>query len=150
MITAYVFEHFRLEYDHSTGHVRTIFEDGSNCLVWPNTEDEKHAYRLGLSAGEHKLLHELVHNCLAMTEGQPCCPIVWAEAHKQPMPEDAAFREQLIMALSYMVMKKPMEYSDWWGRIKWVQDRADPYVIINRARALFNGRDIHEVLIKMT
>jgi hypothetical protein len=148
MKTTYQFEHFQLTYDHSTGDVTTLFPDGTTCRVWPNEEDEKHAYRLGLSAGEHKLLHELVHSGLAMGEGQSYCPIVWAQAHKQPMPDDAAYREQMIMALSYMVMQQPMEYSDWWGRIGWVQDRANPYEIVHRVCALFNGRDIHEVIVK--
>lgn len=146
-VITYHFPAFRIEYNPAKGEVATIFNDGAACLVWANDEDIQHGAAMGISAGEHKLLHELVHNMLAIAMGRETCPIVRAQALLQPMPDDAAYLEEMIMALSYMIMWKPMPYADWWKRIGWVQEYTNPFKLVDDIYDLFMYAETNGITI---
>lgn len=101
---AYEWPGFRLEYDPATGGAYTIYPDGTRSGCEPHEDDQYHADLLGFTAAEHRLQHELAHHLVGgLFDPSPVggCPIVYADAHGQPMPKDADVLEWRITALQY-------------------------------------------------
>src|SRR5690349_54744 len=133
----YHFPGCRMIYDADTGDVLTVYDDGAQCRVWPNEEDEKHGKALKIGAKRHKILHEIGHLSLALAMGRTTCPIVYAQAHNQPMPDDAQYLEQMIMAISYAALRVPMPYEDWWQRLGWIARYTNPYALASKVHLLY-------------
>lgn len=108
----YGFPHFTIQQE-DTGLVTVMFKCGHYCPVKPNADHQFHGEKLGISAKEACLLHELAHQIVALAEGLKYCPIVYNSAHNLPMPYDADLREWRITALSYYALDKPQH--DWNG-----------------------------------
>jgi hypothetical protein len=137
MAISRLYNGFRLDYDPQTGNVLTRYSDGSECMVWANAEDRKHAAVLGITPGEHKILHEIIHQQLAFAMGNKTCPIVWAQAHLEPMKPSFLHLEGMIMALTYMALQVPMPHEDWWNKIASVQSFCNPYELLKDIRQLY-------------
>lgn len=140
MITVYHFPYFKLEYDQQTGRVTTLFSDKSICSVIPNSEDERHGRNLGLSGGQHKLLHELIHSLIATARGKQYCEIVYAQANSLPMPLNAPYIERMVFALSYEAHQTPMLFKDWHDAIEEVKQFTNLPAIL---------RDIKDLQLKI-
>lgn len=100
----YDFGNFEIDYDDINQLVITRFPDGTQCKVWPNDNDKRLGPELGISPIEYKLLHELAHQLVAFVYGHEVCPIVWAEAHQLPFPENSPWLEWQIMAISELAL----------------------------------------------
>lgn len=144
----YHFPTFRMEYTLASGEVRTICNDGKQCLVKPNSEDEKHAAALSISPGSHKRLHEISHSLLAFAMGAEICPIIRAQCLLQPMPDNAKELEEMIMSLSYAALKKPMLNLSWWNELGKVQQYCNPFNLAENIYRLWSGEEIKGVTIK--
>ncbi len=108
----YDFGNFEIDYDDINEFVITKFPDGTQCKVWPNDNDKKLGPELGISPIKYKLLHELAHQLVAFAYGHEVCPIVWAEAHQLPFPENSAWLEWQIMAISELALDFDKEDSE--------------------------------------
>ena len=128
--------------------VITTFQDGASCKVWTNEEDEKHGKNLGITGYRHKVLHELTHECLALAEGLDYCPIAYNEAHQFPMPEDSKHREEMIMAMAYLTLEKPLLHDSWLERIEDVQKIINPYKLAQDIFRLFSGMPLENVEVE--
>lgn len=127
-----------LEYIAKTGWVCNHFSDESRSGCFKNKDDAFHGELLGISAGEHRLIHELAHHNVAWAMGEKYCPIVWNDAHQQPMPENAQELEWMITAVTYLAMQKPMRNKHEWSAIKKLATYKDPVEVASNLRYLFD------------
>lgn len=79
---------FTLEHNEETGETITRFGYyWSGCFPVP--DDAYHAERLGITAGQHRFLHELMHHEVGMAFGFGASPVVWRDAFKIPQESEA-------------------------------------------------------------
>jgi len=121
MATAYVWSGFRLVYDGTTGAVHTHYPDGTVSGCGPVPEDAEHGALLGLTPGEHRLAHEMAHHLCALASGvgddRQGCPIVRADALRQPMPPDADTLEHRITAFTYYALDCQHRHAHEFGAL---------------------------------
>lgn len=131
------FDTFYLTYTKESGYVKTNYLDGTMSGCYPNADDCYHASLLGITPGQHRLLHELAHHVIGLVYGHKTCPIVWADAHHMDMPEDAQELEWIITAISYFCLEKPMRHSHEWGALRKLADTQDPWKVASDLAELF-------------
>lgn len=106
---------FRLYCDLVTGAAITEYPDGHTSGCPPIPEDEFHAQMLGITDGEHRLEHELVHHMLSIALGAgdvaKGCPIIWRDAHgvHQVQPESSHLEWQYT-AFQYYVHDRTCDF----------------------------------------
>jgi hypothetical protein len=136
------FKGFRIELQ-PPNFVATIYDDGAECRVWPIDNDKFYGDLLGITPLQHKLLHEIVHQCLAIGKGLDTCPIVRSQALLEPMPEGADQIEHEIMALSFLAMKKPMYSAGYWEAVAGLmQSGVDVSKVCDMVNEIFNEMKI--------
>lgn len=135
----YRFEHFTLEYNEEAETVTTKFQDGTQCEVFTNPDHHFHGKITGIKGVEYNLLHELGHHMVALAYGEKWCPIVYASAHRLPMPENAEILEWIITSVSYVALSKPMRDVKEWGAIMRFAEVCNPMEVANRLGLLVYG-----------
>lgn len=123
--------HFTLLVNKDTHLLYYTFNDGAACSIRPNNEDVRHGENLGLSGMDHKILHELAHHYIALALGYKCCPIVYAQAHVIPYPENTSYLEELIFSMVYFCREKEMLYDNWFGYLDRLFKKANVYTLKN-------------------
>jgi hypothetical protein len=139
MVGVLYLEHdsFKLYYDEISGYVNTVYPDGTNSGCYPNEDDAYHGRLLGISAGQHRLLHELAHHVIGLVYSHKTCPIVWADAHGLEMPENAQELEWIITAISYFCLEKTFRHAHEWGALRKLADTKDPWCVGDDLAELF-------------
>lgn len=101
-------------------------------------EDDEHAHALGTTALHHRWIHELAHHLVAHTYGEHSCPILWATAHGEPLPANAAVREWEITVVTYAAFRRPQRHPEDWGAFIDMQRRgANPLELTKQLRRLY-------------
>lgn len=128
-LVEYVGPAFVADWEPETGVFTTRYVGGhvSACPVVP--DDQYHADRLGITAAEHRLLHELGHHLMGLwyyrrPDGSP---VIWRDAHGWPQLEDgeegdaegsfvadSKLEEWRVTALGYLAMDRD---ADWGAMI---------------------------------
>ena len=141
MKVLYHFPGFVLKYDKATGETITHYPDGTQSGCLPGPDDEFHGEKLGITASQHRLLHECGHHLVGLKmpeEGIEACPIVWRDAHgiPQQFPE-ASTREWRITAISYHALQRVYEPNQFGAMMDFANAGHDPYQM---------GRDLRDLL----
>lgn len=127
----YSFPGFFLKYTVKTGEVFTRYNDGTWSGCAPGPDDTFHGNKLGIIAGQHRLLHELTHHIVGLVmpeDGIVGCPIIWRDAHHQPQVyPDADTREWWITSLSYHAMQKVYKPDMFGALMDFAKADLDPY-----------------------
>jgi len=106
---AFTWPTFSLTYRADTGEVATFYDQWRVSRTLPDETDDFHGAALGLSAKEHKVVHELAHHLLALHHGLDSSPIIWCAAHCYDMPDGADDEERGVRALVYAAFGTPRE-----------------------------------------
>lgn len=86
------------------GTVRTTFPDGTQLMAHPDGSDDQLATteRLGYGRDVASMVreHEIIHTLIAVIDGKPYCPVLYAAAKGEPLPMEgeAADIEDQVMA----------------------------------------------------
>lgn len=82
----------------------TRFEDGTEVHAHPvyDANSLALAAELGYGDGEEAVdamtrHHDYLHSALAVAQGLPYSPTLWAVAHDQPMPDGVAAEEETVL-----------------------------------------------------
>ena len=136
--------HFRLRHDPATGYTVTLYPDGasSGCGVQPG--DEHHAPLLGITPGEHRVVHELLHHLVALhvLGDQRGSGVVRRDAHGtladapevKPGWNENEREEWYVTALTYLLCGRPVPDPGALTDIR--ASGADPDEISDEARLL--------------
>jgi hypothetical protein len=94
---------FELLFHDQTGCTMTRYPDGSWSGCAPVDDDWHHAKRLGITARQHRLEHELAHHIIALALGKrDGSPIIWRDAHARPQPaRESELEEWTVTAFTY-------------------------------------------------
>lgn len=94
---------FRLEHDPATGYTVTHYagDRWSGCA--PHADDQFHGDALGITAKEHRLLHELLHHLVSIAYyGSEDTGVIFRDAHAIPQTEpESELEEWMVTALTY-------------------------------------------------
>jgi hypothetical protein len=110
-IITYDFGKYLLEFNRETGKTVTRYSHGpwSGCLPVP--DDAFHAEKLGITAKQHRLEHELCHHLVGQSFYKTIgSPVIWNDAHhyEQKHP-DAMLEEWMVTAFQYSIHEKPAD-----------------------------------------
>lgn len=143
----YHWDFFYLKYDPETGSAYTFYPDESSSGCEPGPDDAFHAGRLGITTGEHRLLHELAHHLIGtryyhLSTGSP---VIWRDAHGIPQePRESELEEWMATALSYIACGRSCED---YGALLDLSRECDPMEMAKTLRWLLDAPDGVEVVV---
>lgn len=108
------------------------------CILTPNSSDKQHGNNLGITALEHKIIHELSHYYVGVAYEKGFCEIVRAHIHGLEMPPNAAYFEEIIFSMVYFSLEKKMLYNNWWSYLDRLHDKVDVFELKDTILHKFN------------
>jgi hypothetical protein len=105
------FGSFIFEHDKETGATYTRYHDGHWTGGEPIPDDAFHAERLGITAEQHRLVHELVHHLVGFKyynfDGSP---VLYKSARLEELPQpDTELEEWMVTAWTYAFYEKEFD-----------------------------------------
>lgn len=143
-VIAYQTDRYTLTYDTETGEAITRYHQSdrwSGC--GPVIEDSFHAERLGITPGEHRLIHEALHHAVghAYYGSDNGSPIIYRDAHALPQTQpESEMEEWMVTGLTYHIFGQP--YYDGAAITDLEQGGVDVAVLAYLARRALNRVDV--------